>query len=381
MILILREEIVCAVIMLFLIFYYTVNKVKDKEMLFLKLCVYALIHVIFDIITVITVNHQDIVPDFINRIMHIGFYAFSMLFIITFFHYVLRVSTLYKYAVTLKRISYIPLYLFMLTTAFLPVEYVDGRGTFYSYGPLVFIGYGFFMLYCAASLFLLLYSRKELDSRTKHSLIPMIFAMCALIGTQAVIPELLITSGGVTFVCLGIFVALDNPDKDLHHQALWDYATGLKNKNCYTRDLESCTHLLQKKKLPPFAFVVADMNHLKLVNDTYGHAEGDAMIAAAADVLKNTLLSAEAIYRLGGDEFTAIYLNPDEATIHKELQAAHTLCKTHTDLPVPLSIALGYAIRTEDEPLTAVFERADQDMYKKKQEMKRNGLAIERPNS
>jgi hypothetical protein len=133
---------------------------------------------------------------------------------------------------------------------FLPMEYIDGRGTSYSYGPLTFIGYGLFMLYCAASLFLLLYSRKELDRKTKHSLIPMIFAMCAAIITQALIPELLMTSAGITFVCLGIFVALDNPDKDMQHQAVWDYATGLKNKNCYTRDLEAYTHQFRKKAIP-----------------------------------------------------------------------------------------------------------------------------------
>lgn len=381
MILILREEIICAVIMLFLTFYYAINKVKDKEMLFLKLCFFGLLHILFDIITVITVNHRDTVPDPVNRIMHIGFYIFSVLFIITFFHYILRLSSLYKYAQTIKKISYIPFYLFILIMLFLPMEYIDGNGTSYSYGPLAFIGYGLFMLYCAASLFLLLYSRRELDRKTQLSLVPMIFAMCAAIIAQALIPELLLTSAGITFVCLGIFVALDNPDKDMQHQALWDYATGLKNKNCYTRDLEAYTHQFRKKVIPSIAFVIADMNHLKLVNDTYGHAEGDALIAAAADVLNKSLHSSQAIYRIGGDEFTAVYFSPNESILQAEIEKVHACCKQYTSSPVPLSIALGYAISADGEELSCVFERADRDMYEKKQAMKTSGLASARPNS
>ena len=377
MILILREEIICAVIMLFLTFYYAFNKVKDKEMLFLKLSCFGLLHVLFDIITVITVNHRHIVPDSVNRILHMGFYIVSVLFIISFFHYILRLSVLYKYARTIKQLSYLPLCLFILLMFFLPMEYIEGNGTSYSYGPLVFIGYGLFMLYCAACLFLLLYSRKKLDRRTKHSLIPMIFAMCAAVITQALIPELLMTGAGVTFVCLGIFVALDNPDKDMQQQALWDYATGLKNKNCYTRDLDIYQHSFRQKTLTPLAFVVADMNHLKLVNDTYGHAEGDALIAAAANALSQGLHSAEAVYRIGGDEFTAVYLSPNEATIKAEIEKVHTICQNHTTSPVPLSIALGYAIGTEE--LSALFERADKAMYEKKQEMKKSSPTAVRP--
>ena len=365
MILILREEIICAVIMLFLTFYYAINKVKDKEMLFLKLSFFGLLHILFDIITVITVNHRHIVPDALNRVLHIGFYIFSVLFIISFFHYILGLTPLYKYVQQIKRISYIPFYLFVLIMLFLPMEYIDGRGTSYSYGPLAFIGYGLFMLYCAACMFLLLYSRRELDRRTKLSLIPMIFAMCAAVIAQALIPELLLTSAGITFVCLGIFVALDNPDKDMRQQALWDYATGLKNKNCYTRDVEVYAHRFGKKAIPSIAFVIADLNHLKLVNDTYGHVEGDAMIAAAADALKQSLHSAQAIYRIGGDEFAAVYLAPDERVLQAEIEKVHAFCRGYTGLPVPLSIALGYAIGTGGGELSAVFERADRDMYEK----------------
>lgn len=88
MLLILREEIVSAIILLFLIFYYIVNKVKDKEMLFLKLSGLALCHVIFDIITVITVNNREVVSEPVNRFFHICFYVTGILFAMWFYNYV-----------------------------------------------------------------------------------------------------------------------------------------------------------------------------------------------------------------------------------------------------------------------------------------------------
>ena len=126
---------------------------------------------------------------------------------------------------------------------------------------------------------------------------------------------------------------------------------------------------------------MADLNHLKLINDSYGHAEGDALIAAAADALKQNLHSAQAIYRISGDEFTAVYLSANESILRSEIESVHTACKQYTSLPIPLSMALGYAVSTPGEEVSAVFERADKDMYEKKQAMKRAGLVFPRPNS
>ena len=74
MLLILREELLCVMILVFLMLYYIFNKVKDKEMLFLRLSSVSLLHVLLDIITVMTVNHLDTVPELVNRFLHILFY-------------------------------------------------------------------------------------------------------------------------------------------------------------------------------------------------------------------------------------------------------------------------------------------------------------------
>ena len=118
----LRREIVCAIILLFLISYYCINKIKDKEMLFLKLAAVALAHIIFDMATVITVNNLDVVPDAVNRFLHIGFYITAILFVIWFYNYVVQLTAHYSYMRRLKRIGYLLLGAFTLLLLFLPME-------------------------------------------------------------------------------------------------------------------------------------------------------------------------------------------------------------------------------------------------------------------
>ncbi len=373
MLLILREEIICAIILAFLIFYYSMNKVKDKKMIFLKLVCFALIHVIFDMITVVTVNNREIIPDFVNRGMHILFYISGMLFVLGFYNYVIDIVGLYKYKQMLTYMGYVPLIIFIVMLVFLPMEYVEGKGTDYSYGPLAFVGYGLFVVYCISCILLLFIYKNRLEIKVKRALLPMIVVMFTAVVVQALLPELLMTGAAVTFVSLGMFVALDNPDKHFKEQALWDYLTQLKNQNCYKKELDECIYKYKNKKIPQFiGFVVADMNNLKEINDNYGHAEGDRMLAAAADVLRTNLKSAESVYRLGGDEFVAIYLSPDDAEIEEELKNVKETCSSATTYVVPLSIATGYSSGIIDDNTKAIFDVADRMMYENKMKMKQN---------
>lgn len=363
----LREEILSAIILLFLIFYYILNKVKDKEMLFLKMSGVALLHVIFDIITVITVNNREVVPDEVNRFLHICFYITGILFAVWFYNYIVHISVHYKYMHLLENTGYILLIVFTLLLLFLPMEYKKGDGTDYSYGPLAFAGYALFLLYCTICIIMLFFARNRLDQRVRRSLLPMLAVMYSAVVLQAIIPELLMTGGNVTLICIGLFVALDNPDKDFMKQALWDFPTGLKNRNCYDRDMAKYTEQLKVKRKPcRIGFIVADMNYLKTVNDNYGHAEGDRLIAAAASVLRDQLKTAENVYRLGGDEFTAVYFSPDDRIVEQEIENVRLACAKATGYAVELSIAIGYAAGEAEESMDAVFQEADQRMYENK---------------
>ena len=119
-------------------------------------------------------------------------------------------------------------------------------------------------------------------------------------------------------------------------------------------------------------FLVADLNGLKSTNDNYGHVEGDHLLSAAAEVLKSNLRRAEHIYRIGGDEFVAVYLSPDDEIVAAEIEGVKRSCSEVTDLVLPLEIAIGYASGVADSRLEDIFRSADHLMYENKAAMKQS---------
>lgn len=371
MILILREELLCAIILIFLQIYYAVNKVKTKEAFFPKIASAALIHVLLDAITVYTVNHLDTVPAPLNRGLHILFYISGVLFAILLYNHSVNLCGLYHISSRLRYTGYTLLAVFSVVLCFVPMQYVQGTYTNYSYGPLAFLAYGLFFFYCLLSLYILIRFRQKLDRKTRVFMIPFLSFLLLAVTAQAFSTELLFTGAIITLATLGLFVTLENPDKDYMEQALWDYTTGLKNRNSYERDMAQARFLAQAKKNPPnIGFLVADINNLKYVNDHYGHPEGDRLIAASSSILRNNLKTATNIYRMGGDEFLAIYNTPDASVIRAEMDAVTKACRNVTDLSLPICLAMGYTHGPLDSNVNELLKQADQKMYTCKAKLK-----------
>lgn len=98
--------------------------------------------------------------------------------------------------------------------------------------------------------------------------------------------------------------ALEQANKD----ARLDSLTGLLNKRAYGEFIESIRIHIQSGFAYPFALVMCDINNLKLCNDTFGHIEGDKLIKAAANEIRNAFPGSP-VYRMGGDEFIVILFN------------------------------------------------------------------------
>lgn len=369
-ILILREEIVCLGVILFILFCTLAYKMKDADNSFTKLLLMGLGHVVFDAITVVTVNNRDVVPDPVNKILHLIFYVFSILFVAEFYDYIIKIAVPHNKQKVLRAVRYIPVIIYVFLFFILPIEYVEGNGTNYSYGPLVFVGYGLFVIYCMTCFIIVLCYRSRLERKIQYTLLPMFIVMIIIVLTQAFVPELLMTGAGITFICIGLFAAVNNPTQQYMEQAFWDGATGIKNKNAYRKQLE----IIEKKyknKSTRIGFIVADMNGLKVINDNYGHAEGDKLIRITAGILNSHLKSSHDIYRVGGDEFVAIYFQPDDSVVEKEIEAVMKACEAYVDSPVTLSVALGYASGIYSPEYINIYNSADSKMYERKIEIKK----------
>jgi diguanylate cyclase (GGDEF)-like protein len=125
----------------------------------------------------------------------------------------------------------------------------------------------------------------------------------------------------------------------------------------------------------PFAFVAIDVDGLKLVNDTHGHAAGDALLVAVAARIQSELRSADVLARTGGDEFVVLMLGSD-ARGAAELATRITAAVARVDLfwgnP---SISVGSAAGVPGDNPATVAERADATLYAAK-ELRRHAVSV-----
>ncbi len=117
----------------------------------------------------------------------------------------------------------------------------------------------------------------------------------------------------------------------------------------------------------PLSLVMGDVNGLKLVNDVFGHQEGDILLRKIADALKGSCRKADMVARWGGDEFVVLLPKTTEVLALEFAKRVRTLCSETDGTPIQPSIALG--IVTKERPGQDVHEllkTAENRMYRNK---------------
>ncbi|WP_327269024.1 GGDEF domain-containing protein [Streptomyces sp. NBC_01218] len=144
-----------------------------------------------------------------------------------------------------------------------------------------------------------------------------------------------------------------------------DPLTGLRTRDGFTRRASTLL------KDPRAVVVLADVDRFKQINDTHGHAAGDALLRATADRLAHYVGRAGVAGRLGGDEFAAVVLD-DHGTASDLLAVLHGVLARPADgldPAVHTTVSLGW-VRAADHPgedLSGLLRRADEAMYAAKQ--------------
>jgi diguanylate cyclase (GGDEF)-like protein len=147
-----------------------------------------------------------------------------------------------------------------------------------------------------------------------------------------------------------------------------DVLTGLLNRRGFDERLR---RLLQRggAQLPVLALL--DVDHFKRINDTHGHAVGDAVLSGIGERLRDTLRPLDLAVRLGGEEFAVIWAQPEpggEARLGERLRevvAGTAFVTTAGPLAVTVSVGVARA-RGHSEPPETVFSRADAALYEAK---------------
>ena len=154
-----------------------------------------------------------------------------------------------------------------------------------------------------------------------------------------------------------------------------DPLTNIRNKTAYDRFSEGINKQIEEGTAE-FALAMIDLNHLKLINDTYGHENGNEYIKMSCMVICN-IFKHSAVFRIGGDEFVAIMKGEDYKNREKVLKEAEKTFKKASDNQdvdpwQRISAAIGLADFNpeSDKTIEDVFKRADKIMYANKIAMK-----------
>jgi diguanylate cyclase (GGDEF)-like protein len=161
----------------------------------------------------------------------------------------------------------------------------------------------------------------------------------------------------------------------LQNESIKDDLTGLHNRRGFLLLADQMLRTARRER-SDFMLLFLDLDRLKFINDSYGHAEGNRAIIEAADVLRTCFRTNDLIARLSGDEFAALAMNSTataEAALRKRLEEVLDGVNTRPNRTYPLGFSVGIlaCAATDDRPMEALLAHADALMYEDKRR-KRN---------
>lgn len=489
-----KTSVVCLLLILYMLwFYYRKPHIPIRATrIFQLLTGAALLNVLFDLITIYTVNHRDVIPEQINLIAHIIYLMSILGFIYLLFLYLRSyLEGKLNFSGKVRFFQTLPALLSTVGILVLPITYVHGEVTDYSLGPKAYALYGSIVIYLILILYYCLRYWEMLDEEKRIAIVLSVPIFVTVSLIQMLLPETLLVIVASTLILLGLILSNENTEKyvdektnlfnqysfesvleefysdkqrqfiavlcfcktetnfdwkqdtmvlcDIYkelkqrhlkgyricengvvfisaseekaqtvleevkrtvedrygkenisietkmlsreetaekyncmqniiafcteigkHFAYIDYLTHIYNRNALERDL---ANLPEGKS---GCYLLADLNDLKVVNDTIGHSAGDELLQGFASLLVDAVCDDGRVYRQGGDEFAILYGKDAEPLV----QELATQCRNRNrSRNIPISYAIGYCGLSNPDFL----DKADKMMYENKREIKRAG--------
>ena len=151
-----------------------------------------------------------------------------------------------------------------------------------------------------------------------------------------------------------------NMEQQARYLGYHDSLTGLYNHAFLEEEIQR----LDTPRQLPLSVVMADVDNLKLVNDSFGHDEGDRMILEASGILKRSCRQEDIVARIGGDEFVLLLPQTSFLEARSLCDRITQECSRGSNCQIPPSIALGVAAKDDvTQDFINIRKKADDDMY------------------
>lgn len=151
--------------------------------------------------------------------------------------------------------------------------------------------------------------------------------------------------------------------KEIEYMSYHDYLTGLYNRRYFVRSYQQ---LISERRFP-LGVMMIDINGLKIINDAYGHAEGDKAIQKVSDLLMGIFQSNATVARIGGDEFAILIPGKNGEQIQNYKDSIIEQAKKYNVSNIEISLAIGYDV--VDNPyrdIDDLLSQAENHLYRHK---------------
>lgn len=249
---------------------------------------------------------------------------------------------------------------------FTEIFFTVSEGNVYSRSSIVYIPYLVTYGYLAYSVVLVYLSRKKTK---RYMFLPVaIFLLPILVGS---ICQFLFY--GLSLVWVSVAAGMVSLYINIQNEVSYvDYLTGLYNRQYLDRYLNSIVQKQSEGKL--LGGIMLDVDKFKSINDTFGHAVGDAALREAGELLHGAAEEGDFAARYAGDEFVIIKTVSARSEIFQmmdKIQSRTEALALTGERPYKLSFSMGWSIyRVGDDTVDSFLKRMDERMYKRKRKKK-----------
>lgn len=209
---------------------------------------------------------------------------------------------------------------------------------------------------------------------TDLSLINSIKLLCSQIGTLLYVDEIRKRELKAQIELKKSLRLIQEKNEILNNLSLYDELTRIYNRRGF---IEKSLEVIKENIGKEIEVVFCDLDHLKEINDTFGHKEGDYAISTSAGLIESSLPKNAIVARLGGDEFVALHVNlaaKDNISTEEKIRSCFSNFNESCEKPYYIETSVGtYTfIGKDNTKITNILDEADKYLYKAKKHRRKS---------